>query len=239
MPKKRILFGFLLFMILSSMLFSANLTSSASKKIALNKKALSMLEHQKYTLKLTGAKKKNVTWSSSDKSIASVKNGVVRAKKTGRCTITAKRLGRKYKCTVRVKSSKTKNIDSNDSTPTPIPTPTPSPSPIVDSKPIYLSAKINDTNNRSLILTITNETNVDVLTGMDFILEKSENGEWRTVAFKKNVAFISLAMIIPAKGNAPLSVSLDSYFDNLTKGTYRISKQIYSNYVIYADFMLD
>lgn len=57
------------------------------------------------SIKLTAAvtgKSKKVTWSSSDKSIATVKNGKVTGKSYGTVTITAKANGKKATCTVNV-----------------------------------------------------------------------------------------------------------------------------------------
>lgn len=74
----------------------------AAAKIRLNKTKITLTIDQKMTLKVKGTKKK-VKWSSSKKKIATVSSkGVVKAKKEGKTTITAKVGGKKYKCKVTV-----------------------------------------------------------------------------------------------------------------------------------------
>ena len=53
-------------------------------------------------LKVTGVKGK-VTWASSKKKIATVKNGTVKGVKKGNAVITAKIKGKTLKCKVKVK----------------------------------------------------------------------------------------------------------------------------------------
>lgn len=87
----------------------------AKSKVALNKKSLTMTVGQKKTLKVKGTKKK-AKWSSSKKKIATVsKKGLVKAKKAGKTTITAKIKKKKYRCrvTVKKKESLLKNTVSN------------------------------------------------------------------------------------------------------------------------------
>ncbi|HWT75870.1 MAG TPA: Ig-like domain-containing protein [Mobilitalea sp.] len=63
---------------------------------------LTMDEGKTYTLKLTGTNK-TVTWSSSNKKVASVSNkGKVTAINSGNATITAKVSGKSYKCKITV-----------------------------------------------------------------------------------------------------------------------------------------
>jgi hypothetical protein len=50
-----------------------------------------------------------VTWSTSDKKIATVKNGKVTAKKAGTCIIVAKANGKTVKCKITVKKAVTKS----------------------------------------------------------------------------------------------------------------------------------
>lgn len=70
--------------------------------VKLNKKSLSLEVGKTYTLKVSGTKKK-VTWSTSDKKIATVnKSGKVTAKKAGKATITATVDKKKYTCKVTV-----------------------------------------------------------------------------------------------------------------------------------------
>jgi uncharacterized protein YkwD len=66
------------------------------------------------TLKISGTDKK-VKWSSSNHKIATVsKKGRVKGKKSGKCTVTAKVCGIKFKCKVTVKSlKKTKEAEAD------------------------------------------------------------------------------------------------------------------------------
>ena len=74
----------------------------AAVKISATKKT--MYKGYTYKLKITGTKKK-VTWSSSNKSKATVNSkGKVYVKKNGKVTITAKVGGKKYKCKVTIKN---------------------------------------------------------------------------------------------------------------------------------------
>ncbi|MCR5654001.1 MAG: Ig-like domain-containing protein [Ruminococcus sp.] len=78
--------------------------AAAKKKIVLSKKSASLTVGKKLTLKLKNAKSSKVKWTSSNKKVAAVtKKGVVKAKKKGKATITAKYRGKKYKCKITVK----------------------------------------------------------------------------------------------------------------------------------------
>ena len=56
-----------------------------------------------HTLTITGLAKRKVTWTSSNKKIATVKNGIVTAIKAGKCTITAQvKNGKKLTCKLTV-----------------------------------------------------------------------------------------------------------------------------------------
>lgn len=77
----------------------------AESDIKLNVTEAMLAKGDSFTLKVTGSSK-TVKWSSSKKNVATVKNGVVNAKKTGTTYITAKIGKKKYKCKVTVKSKK-------------------------------------------------------------------------------------------------------------------------------------
>jgi uncharacterized protein YjdB len=88
---------------------------SASAAVKLNKKSITLEVKKTYTLKVTGTKKK-VTWSSSDKEIATVSSkGVVKGIKKGSCKITAKVGSKKYVCKVTVKKAATQTTTSKQS----------------------------------------------------------------------------------------------------------------------------
>lgn len=73
-------------------------------KIKLSKKSVTVYVGSAKTLKLKGAKKADVKWSTSDKKIATVTSaGKVKGVKKGTATITATYKGKEYTCKVKVK----------------------------------------------------------------------------------------------------------------------------------------
>lgn len=87
---------------------------NAATKVKINKKTTTIYVGKTVQLKVTGTKKK-VTWSSSNKKIATVTNkGKVKGIKKGRATITAKVDKKKYNCNVTVKE---KVVNKATSTP--------------------------------------------------------------------------------------------------------------------------
>ncbi len=73
------------------------------KKLKLNKQKVTITAKRTVTLKLNNAQLSPVTWSSSNKRVATVsKKGVVRGRYAGTCTITAKYKKRTFKCQVTV-----------------------------------------------------------------------------------------------------------------------------------------
>lgn len=92
---------------------TVNVSAATKKSVKLNKSKITLEVGDSYTLKrtVTGFSKYTVQWSSSDKSVATVKSGgKVTAKKAGTATITMKLKGTDYKATCKVtvkKASKT------------------------------------------------------------------------------------------------------------------------------------
>lgn len=73
----------------------------------LSKKKVTLYVGNTVTLKLSGVNSKKVSWSVKNKKVAKVnKKGVVSGLKKGKTQIIAKYKGKKYKCTVTVKSAK-------------------------------------------------------------------------------------------------------------------------------------
>ncbi len=116
--------------------------SLAAKKVRLNKTKMTLKVGQTASLKIKGTKKK-VKWSSNKKIIAAVsKKGVVKAKKRGSATITAKVGKKKYSCKVTVKAPRISSPSKNKVTPTTaVTTATPGPTikPVIDVTSIVLS----------------------------------------------------------------------------------------------------
>lgn len=107
---KKIIIMSLLMVISSSTLVSAK---SSKRKYVLCDTKITMKVKTSYTLTLDEKglrhnyplKNVKIKWSSSNKKVASVKNGVVKAKKIGKATIKAKYKGKTYKCKVTVKKN--------------------------------------------------------------------------------------------------------------------------------------
>ena len=94
-----------LFMLISTVLFSIPVNAAAAP--ALSAKTLSIYVGKTSTLKMNNTKAK-VTWSTSNKSIATVNaNGVVKGVKAGNANITAAVSNKKYVCKVTVKKAPT------------------------------------------------------------------------------------------------------------------------------------
>ena len=79
---------------------------SKAKKPKLSKKSVTLYVKDKTTITLKNAKASKVKWSTSKKSVATVKKGKITAKKKGTAYIKAKYKGKTYKCKVTVKLRK-------------------------------------------------------------------------------------------------------------------------------------
>lgn len=92
-----------------------NVVQAATKSIKLNFSKKSIQEGKTFVLKLKNAKSGKVTWSSSNRKVATVdQNGKVKGVKKGNCTIVAKLGKNSYKCKVTVlekDSSTSKKFD--------------------------------------------------------------------------------------------------------------------------------
>ena len=80
----------------------------SAKSPSLNARQLHMQAGQSYTLKLSGVT--GAKWTSSDKTVASVKKGKVKALKAGKTIITAKKGKKKYRCNVTIASGEKKTL---------------------------------------------------------------------------------------------------------------------------------
>lgn len=106
MKKSKILSTLVVLVLVLSLILTTTVSAFAAT-VKLNKKTASVYVGSTVTLKMLNTTKK-VTWTTSDKAIATVKStgtktAKVTAKKAGKVTITAKVNEKKYKCTVTVK----------------------------------------------------------------------------------------------------------------------------------------
>ena len=134
-------------------------SAEAATSVRLSMKRIKLTVGEKYKLVLIGNKEK-VTWSSSNKKIATVnKNGYVKAKKPGKVTITAQVGNKQYKCKVTVKAKTPKPTAE----PTPEPTPVPTPVLSADRQSVQLRVGESTTvyitsSNGSTAATVTSQT---------------------------------------------------------------------------------
>lgn len=95
------------------LLFNITMPTYAASKIKLSKTSATIYVGDSFTLKISGTSK-SASWSSSDKSVATVKKGKVTGKKAGTATISAKIGSKKYKCKVKVKYAGSVTYESYD-----------------------------------------------------------------------------------------------------------------------------
>ncbi len=115
MQMKRRMCKWVLFVICVCVLVCDGQVSAASK-VKLNKTKVTIRVGKTVKLKVKGTKKK-VKWSSNKKKIATVTSkGVVKGKKQGTATITAKVGKKKYKCKVYVKKKTTSSTSPGTAT---------------------------------------------------------------------------------------------------------------------------
>lgn len=110
---KRFLRSFIVVAVMLALFLSIinDLQASAKTTVKLNKKKVSVEVGGTYTLKVSGTTS-TVKWSTTNKKIATVKNGKVTAKSAGKCTVKAKVNGKTLKCKVTVKAKTVKDNDA-------------------------------------------------------------------------------------------------------------------------------
>lgn len=107
--------GIVIAMALMISSFAVTNVTTAQAAVKLNKKTVSINAGDTFQLKLSGAKA--VTWSSSNKKIATVTSkGKVKGIKKGNCTITAKnkKTKKSYKCKVSVRELRSLGLKADD-----------------------------------------------------------------------------------------------------------------------------
>lgn len=232
---------------------AANLLPTAasfadSKKVVLSKKTVTLSVKGTYTIRLKGAKAKKVKWSSSNKKIAIVKKGVIKAKKKGTCTIWARYLGKKYGCSVRVRDPKRSTSTSAPSptvaptptstpalTGTPMPTSTPAltvtqtPTSPIASEPITtdkLQLVINGVSQDTKVVSysITNNSDETVNIPAFVSIEKYDGQNWRSVP-RTDSNVTAEAMVLSPHNKVNLETNLSTSFTDLSSGKYRLCIQ--------------
>lgn len=201
-------------------LISTAISFAGSKKVALSKKTVTMNVKGTYTIRLKGAKSQKVKWSSSNKKIAIVKKGVIKAKKKGKCIIWAKYVGKKYGCSVRVRDQK-----RSTSTPPLNVTPTP---PIVsepittDKLQLVINGFSQDTKVISYSITNNSDETVNILTFV--LIEKYDGQNWRSVP-RKDSNVTAEAMVLSPHSKVDQETDLSTCFTDLSSGKYKLCIQ--------------
>lgn len=177
----------------------------------------------------------------------------ITAKKKGKCNITARTGKKKAIIKVTVKGTTPKPTETPKTTPaptgmpaTPAPmeptatpgaitggsiTDTPTGTPTTDTE-IYMnetcgvSIGISDVKNTSGTLTIKNASGHDISFGLEFSIQKYENGQWNTLKANK-VVIPAIAILVHDKNEYSNTIQWKDYYGTLSEGTYRIVKTIY------------
>ncbi len=106
MSKKCIITVLTALLVMALFLSGGTNVTAAAKRVSLSHTSVTLEKGENIQLELKNSDAKKVKWKSGNKSIATVKAGVVKAKKAGKTTIAAIYGGKKYKCRVTVKMNK-------------------------------------------------------------------------------------------------------------------------------------
>ncbi len=202
--KKKLLFHTIVCLLLMSFFLDSN-GAEAKNNIRLSKDKIVLKKGETYKLKLYSAKSKNVKWNSTNKKIASVKKGTIKAKKGGTCYITAKYKKMKYRCKVVVKNDPVKE-------------------PIVPSSPLSAVTLVVNSFNEAdgtIRYSITNTSEKEISIPSYFVLERLEDGRWITIS-KKNEEVTAEAMVLMPGVENTIEANLFVIYGLLENGKYRI-----------------
>ena len=149
----------------------AAITVEAAAKPALNKKSATLTAGKTLQLKMRNTRKK-AKWTSSNKEVASVsKEGLVKAKKSGMTTITAKIGKKKYRCIVKVEKIKVKAVKISGVT------------PVEEGKRIKLKASVSPFNaENKKIRWSSSDRNVATIDQNGIVTAKKEGSTFITAA---------------------------------------------------------
>lgn len=206
-------------------------SSAASKKVKLSKKNVTLNEKESCKICLKNANRKKIKWYCSNKKIATVKNGLIKAKAKGRCVVIAKYKRKKYTCAISVK--RTKNMTKQ-----PLPSAAPSavvnpPSAIPSDLPVLnregsvvFTENVDESNKNMLLLKIINRSGKEIGTGTHFWLEYYDGSQWVPVGFKDGSYFFEILILIRDGHEYTGRIDLEQYFVGLPDGKYRITKLV-------------
>jgi hypothetical protein len=237
--KKKILYCLFSLVLLAEVVGANSQSAAATRR--LNKKSLSMKTKGKYQLRLRGVKNTKIKWKSSNKKIATVNNGLVKAKRKGKCIVTAKYLKKKYQCKILVSSDNVKN-PNGDSTSSASGNDSNQDTNLFSDEEkamVYMSAERNS-ENHLLVVDICNDSSMDISINKYFTLEKLDGENWYPIDLKSGSYFEEVAIMVSAHSHYLQEIDLERYFDTLTKGRYRIKKNFNEaiEYELSAEFVL-
>lgn len=236
--RKRNVVSFLLIIFMLASMVPYGVSLAAPQKVELSKKSITMNKKESYKLKLKGAKSKNVKWSSSNTKIATVKKGVVKAKKKGKCTVIAKYRSKKYKCVVRVKENKKTATATASPEPVTPPVTEISPEPVTNSAIDRVKLEVNAVSQDTKVITYTITNNSDEKVNILLLsLEKYDGEKWQAVERKDNWVQLECMVIFPNE-QAVETLALSRDFVDVSSGNYRLGIQTSCGNV-YAEFTID
>lgn len=186
-----------------------------------------LIKGKSYKIKLKGAKSKKVVWKSNNKKIATVQKGIIKAKKSGRCSIIAKYKGKKYKCNVRVKNNNQSTMPPKPTSDPPEVSPSASPQ---SSWGLDREADINDAklvidnfaqDTRIITFSIYNTSQSMITLPTYIIVEKYDGKDWVEIPRKMNNVTADAMYIMPSDKSVR-EMSLDNVFEGLSQGRYRL-----------------
>lgn len=211
----------------------------ASGKVKLSKKNVVLKKGKTCKIRLKSAKSKKVKWKSSNRKIVTVNKGVIKARKKGQCFVIAKYKGKKYVCNVKVKGDKkiTKTPKPEKSTSPVSPPALPSvPDQVASSDKIRLVIDIFNQETKNIKFSVANLTDSVITLPSFYTLEKYENDMWLAVP-RRTDSVRADAMIIMPTDKITMEANLNSDYENLSDGKYRICIQT-SCGKVFAEFVL-
>lgn len=201
----------------------AKTSGNRCKKLTISRSSMKMSPGDKVKLNIKNANKK-VKWSSGNRKIAVIasKSGkyknkaVIRAKKQGNCTITAKVGKQKRKCKVRIKTTEEYENRHSDNT-----------ADVQfekDNAAGIQFEKVSATDDSiAVTLKMYNYTKQPIVYGMACKIEKQSNGTWTAIETKEPYAIPSIACIIKPNSFHSCTFQVPNLKNPVTNGIYRIS----------------
>lgn len=238
--KKTIIWALLLSIMISCLQCGTELLASGKTK--LSKKNVVLMKGKTCKIKLKSAKSKKVRWKSSNRKIATVNKGVIKARKKGSAFVIAKYEGKKYVCNVKVKGDKkiTKTPKPEKSTSPVSPSASPPSSSVPDQvagrDKIKLVIDIFNQETKNIKFSVANLTDSVITLPSFYTLEKYENDMWLAVPRKTDSVRADAMIIMPAD-KVTMEENLNSDYENLSGGKYRLCLQT-SCGKVFAEFEL-